>query len=212
MKQKTTRERQTLWQSRTDLMNAYQSYKLDDRKALAAIDRINRAQLNLLNIHLDNQIRVRKILNSQQFGDFRTVMEKSFGAGGRDTDASLDIPFSKLPDQRMLDKLGLSTQQRARARALTGPSPELAKAVTRLQSDSRRMAGLYNNYSLDTAAAKKLIAGIHNSQRDVSRAIYQKQKLIRSVLTASQFEKYRAEMNQRMSHKPAHGPSKRPGR
>ncbi len=75
-RQRTLRQRSELRSARLDLFHVYQEYKLDEPKARLARDRIERGQLSLLIMYLENQISIRTILNEDQFTISRNRLRK----------------------------------------------------------------------------------------------------------------------------------------
>lgn len=197
-RQKTEREREDLRKARGDLLAAYQRYDLDERKVRSALQRISKDQLDLLNAHLENQLDIRQVLDRDQFGLFWSVLSRGHGPEMIPMPPPEDMLIDRLPDRPMLDQLGLSAEQRRRAESFVGPTPQKTKVIEKLKRDSRQMIEVYSNYNLDTAAAKKLIQSIHDSQDELAELSYKKQQAIRAVLSESQFLRLQSAMTERL--------------
>lgn len=188
-------ERETIRRARLDLMAAYGEYKLDERKARAALDKIGPAQLNLLKIHLDNQIRLRAILSQAQFERFAEMVHGKGRPGMGELSIHEGAFFEGGPDRQILMELGLSPEQIRSAREQLAPNP---RAFRRLQRDSQKMGELCADYDLDEQAARKLIDSIHQSQLELAETSHKRQQALRSILTEEQFGRYQGLLAQRI--------------
>ena len=197
---RTGRERDALRRARGELLQAYSNYDLDEHKARAARDKVSAAQLNLLNIHLDNEIALRDILTSDQFQAFRNLMKRRM----RDPQMLVlsppeDAILDKLPDKQMLDLLGIPAEQRKRLEPASGN----IKAIQGLRDSSKQLLDLYAAFDLDSAAARKLIGSIHRRQAYLLMLQHYRQKAIRQILSESQFQTLRQEIAKRIAeHQP----------
>lgn len=201
---RTETERENLRRARMELFNVYQGYSLDERKAKAAQNRISTAQLDLLNSHLDNQIRLRAVLSREQFLDFRRLIERHRGRGMGGLGPPEDAGVDRLPDRQMLENLGLRPDQRKRAAALGDPMRDRAKLIEALRRASKQMIDIYGEYDLDKAAAKKLIEQIHRGQGELAALTHKEQQALRSVLTPTQFAQLKDLTARRIrQHRPA---------
>lgn len=195
---RANRERDALKRARTDLLQAYSEYSLDEHKSKAARDKISMAQLNLLNIHLDNEIALRGILTSDQFNTFRKIMDRRMREPKMlvlisPEDAVLD----RLPDKQMLDALGVLPRDKRRLK----PQPEIIKAIQDMRRDGEQMLQLYSNYSLDSVVVRKLIDSIHEKQIALLTLQHQRQQAIRQVLSQDQFQQLQQEIAKRMERR-----------
>jgi Spy/CpxP family protein refolding chaperone len=197
-RERTSRERDALRRARAELVQVYSSYDLDEHKAKAAQDKISAAQLNLLNIHLDNEIALRDILTSDQFQAFRKLMKRHM----RDPRMLVLAPpedaiLDKLPDKQMLDSLGIPAEQRKRLEPASGNT----RAIQGLRDSTKQLLELYSNFDLDSDAARKLIGSIHRRQAYLLMLQHYRQKAIRQVFSEDQFETLRQEIAKRMAER-----------
>lgn len=200
-KRKAMRERNDLRRARMDLFQIYKSYDMDERKAKAALAVINNAQLNLLNLHLQNQIELRQILNEQQFKVFKKRMTKFRNHSMGVMPPRAEQLLENLPDREMLKSAGISREQLRKSSMTLNPKREKIKVIEKLRRDSIKMMELYSNYDLDTQTARKLIQSIHDSQSDLSELNHKKQQNLRSLLTESQFVQVRDKIEKKMREK-----------
>lgn len=202
---RTGRERDALRRARMELLQAYSSYDINERKARIASERVSAAQLNLLNIHLDNEVALHNVFNADQFQEFRNLMKRRM----RDPEMLVlsppeDAVLDRLPDRRMLNALGIDEEDQKRLK----PNPQGLKAIRDLSRDTNQLLDLYSDYTLDSAAARKLIDTIHQEQISLLAAQHQRQKAIRQVLSEDQFQKLREEITKRMSERNRRGPKR----
>jgi len=210
-REKTRQVRDEVVRARTDLFQTYRSYDLDERKAKAAIERVGKSQLALLNLHLDNQIALRRILNESQFSEFcRKMSRHSGGAEAGMFSPHKEGPLEGLPDKDMLEAIGATPDQGRRIRQF-GDSGERKTIIDKLRRDSRQIIELYSRYDLDVAAARKLIDSIHQSQMDLAAANHKSQQALRSVLTEQQFDRLQEEISKRIKAREHKGPFHRFG-
>ncbi|MHB9035705.1 MAG: hypothetical protein ACYC64_03500 [Armatimonadota bacterium] len=200
-RRKAQGERESLMRARMELLRLYSDYNLNERKANAVIDQIDQAQLRLLNIHFENQIGVRRILNPSQFAQFREML----GERMRDPEMGFmrpmrDDAIDEFVDKTMREDLNLSADQKRR---VGGQMNQLVQKrvniIQKLQRDARQMAGMYASYDLDEAAGRKLIGSIHENQSDLLNLNFRKQQIIRSVLTEPQFNALVARIRTKMN-------------
>jgi len=203
-REKTMRVRDELRRARQELFQVYRVYELDERKARAAIDRISKSQLALLNLHLDNQLDLRRVLTEAQFTGFCQRMSRRFGHG----EAGMlhfgdEGPLDRLPDKDLLQAVGATPEQGGRLVRLGGLR-EKGRVIEKLRRDSRQMIDLYSRYDLDTPAARKLIDSIHQGQSDLAAANHKAQQALRSVLTQQQFDRLQEETAKRIKAQGEH--------
>ena len=198
-RQETERARAELRRARADLMEIYGQYRLDEKKAKSAQQRISKAQLALLNLHLDSQLRMRHTMSADQFARLSQMFERKRPAGESSRPHHIEgLGPEWLPDSRIIKSLELSPDQAKRLKSVFGPSPDRRKVMSRLESDSRQMIELYRRYDLDAAAARKLIESMHASQQDLASLNLRSQQALRSVLTQEQFQIYSNAIAQKM--------------
>lgn len=200
MKRKTDHEREVLRNTRMDLFLAYQKYDMDERRIKMLQAQISESQLKLLNVHLDNQLEIRDILNESQFNEFVSMMRKQMGGGhgGAAMFPYEDAAHDKYPDAAMVNNLKLGSDQRKRIQPLIGVGKEKARILEKLRKDAKQMIESYSKYDLDTAAAKKLIASMHQSQEDLASLSFKRQQALRQILTKDQFERMMGMISQKL--------------
>ena len=193
---RTGRERDAMRRARMELFEIYSKYDIDERKARAARDKVSAAQLSLLNIHLDNEIALRNVFNADQFRSFGDLMKKRFhNPEMLVLSAPEDALLDRLPDKAMLTDLGIEKDDQKRLK----PNPQGTKAIRDLGRDTDLLLDLYSSYTLDSAAARKLIDGIHQEQIALLTAQDHRQKDIRDVLSEDQFQKLKQEIMKRIT-------------
>jgi len=195
---RTGRERDAMRRARMDLLLVYSSFNIDEHKAKAARESVSAAQMSLLNIHLDNEIALRNVLNSDQFQAFRDLMKRRM----RNPEMLVLAPpeedvLDRLPNKAMLDSLGVS----ADAQKQLLPSPEGFKAIQGLRRSSAQMLDLCSAYTLDSTAARKLIDNIHQDQMSLLAAQHHRQHTIRQILSEDQFGRLQQEITKRMAER-----------
>ncbi len=188
-KQKIDRRREELTRARWELFQAYQTHELDERKIKTILDRIKRLQLELLNVHLENQTAIRRVLNQEQFRSFWNRVNKHMGNAMIKVAPHEDSIFDRFPDKDTLAQLDLTPEQMKYMKGII-MSPQRRRIIENLRRDSYRMLELYARHDLDIATARKLIDSIHESQIELTILNHKKQRAIRSILTKPQFEKY----------------------
>ncbi len=197
MRGKTQRVLDELMRARKDLFDAYQSWDLNEQRVKQAISRIDKAQLALLNLHLDDQLALRRVLNPEQFAELARQTTRHAGHRRRGWFGSFEeSPLDRLPDKPMLDAAGVSPEQARRILQVSN-SPRRQAVIESLQRYSKQLIDLLSSYDLDVAAARRLIDRIHECQSELLDLSLEKQKVLRSVLTREQFEKLRAEVLKR---------------
>lgn len=191
-------ERENLKVARTDMVRISMEYRFDTKKAQIARSRIEESQRSLLEIHLDNQVEMRRILNSTQFADFKRIMGKKFGAHDGMIPPNQEMMLDKIPDRQMLEAARLSEEQKRKLGPKIGFTPERKKLMDSIQNDTRKMLDLYAEYNLDVNAARKLIDSIHRSQVAMGKLNEDRQEALRDVLTESQFDRLKNVMMERI--------------
>lgn len=190
---KAQRERNVIRRARQKLFETYTSYDLNERDIKSALNDISQSQLRLLQLHMDSQIAIRKVLSRDEFQQIRDNLKRKHEPGTflipRD-EALLD----KFPDSDTIARMNLPPAQRRRLASAVAPSPERQKVVDKLRKDSKQLMEEFSQYDLDTGAARKLIANIHDSQVDLAALNHKKQQAIRRILNENQFQQLRTEL------------------
>lgn len=207
MRKGTMRERDELMRARWALFQVYLNYDLDDRKAKAAQEKIDRAQRDLLSAYLNHQLAIRRILNRDEFESFWSRIGAKGGgpmmAGQWYEEGSLDHLLGRIPP----DRLGLPPD-RLTAIKNDQLGPRRRRVMEDLKRDTRKLIELYSSYDLDAGAARKLIDSIHDNQRELAALNHKRQQALRSVLTREQFERLSGELAKKMQER---RPGRRPG-
>lgn len=203
-REKTQSERQHLTRARQELLDIYSKYDLNESKAKSAIGKVQQSQLKLLNIHLEHQTGIRKILSSSQFTGFRERIGNKMRDRGNGQTDRMDTDI--YADKSLLDGLNLSAEKKQKAQSKLG---ELAKRranmIGSMHSNFKRMMDLYADYELDASAAKRLIAKTHKLQSELMELSLKRQQAIRSLLTETQFNTFMGRVNSKMkSQGPGH--------
>lgn len=194
--------RDQLIRARMELMEVYSSYRLDERRARSIQERVSKAQLDLLNTNLDNQIGLRRILNEEQFEEFSRMFARRMGGNPMGMfHGPVDAGPEWFREAQMLRDIPLPEQDKRRLRAAIDPGPEAMRSIQRLRDNTRKLLGLYGRYNLDEPAARRLIREIHGSQEYLAERHLQMQKAIRSALTEAEFEKYRDSLRNRLQER-----------
>lgn len=194
------RERDALKRARMELLKVYYAYNLNENGVNVGNKKVSDAQLSLLNVHLDNEIAMRNILTESQFQHFRLMMKRRM----RNPQTHVLAPpeeaiFDRLPDKQMLDSIAISAEQRKRLNSTLHNTD----AINSLRTSSKQLLDLYSNYNFDTAAARKLINGIHSKQIDLLRLQHKRQQQIRTILSEKQFKLLQQEIAKKLSeHRP----------
>lgn len=209
MRQKTQRIRDELIKARIELLRAYQSWDLDERKVKDTISRISKAQLALLNLHLENQFELRCILSASQFDELARQVVRQGGRGPRGFHHPHEEgPWDMPPDRMVLEAAGVSAEQ-ARKILRLYDSPRKRELIERLRRYTGQLISLYSKFDLDRATARSLVEKIHDCQLELLNLSRERQEALRSILTRDQFEKMRDEIARRF---PMPKPWRRPPR
>ena len=192
-RRKSEAERDVIRRARMDLNAAYADYRLDEGKVKVALDRIWPAQKRLLEVHLDNQVQLRQIMNEQQFQRF-SEMTRRTKSGHHEFPGSEDGMWDRWPDKEMLASLGLSENQ---IRQIRRPEWRRDGTIGKLRRDSEKILELYSSYNPDVAAARKLIDSIHQAQIDHSEQHHKRQQSLRSILTQEQWQRLQGMLDER---------------
>ena len=183
-------QRRVLRQSRRDLFRLYMNYRLDEHRIRTDLDKIHVSQVRLLNIHLESQIALRRILTQNQFSVFIGAVEKRHQRHPRAVGKGAFA--ANLFTDRAINSAGLNPAQRKRMLLLARQMNRRRLIVGRLRQSVDQMIGLYSRYKLDIPAAKKLINKIHLLQLRLSEMNHKRQSELRSIVTEAQFQRLKA--------------------
>jgi Spy/CpxP family protein refolding chaperone len=187
-KLKAEHARLALLAERKRLHETYDDYRLNEAKARDSIRKINSLQLDLLNISLDREIRIRSVLSSEQFDHLtRLVGPDRFGQGDV-ADGSRKGPRPRRP----LPQLGLSSDQKDIVeKSWKKWGQESRDAFNDMQHNLQAMAGVYQKYRLDEGSAHRLIGKINKLQLRRLQLHLEHQEGLRKILSAQQFRTLR---------------------
>jgi len=188
-----------LMEKHRQLSRIYAEYNLNIPAAKALNREINEIQLRLLNINLDSQIGIRRILNRDQFEKFGKMMhhpKPRRGLGGVIEDGR---HFNINPKE--LDPLGLTDPQRQSLKRLwnkKGDSP--LAAGRKIREKSEELEALYGGYDLDSRRASSLIREVNAAQMELLESRLQLQADLRQILTEDQFNQMKESFAEKMKN------------
>jgi Spy/CpxP family protein refolding chaperone len=187
---KMTDARNDLRSARMDFFRQMRQYRVDDSKVQDTVRRIGVSQRRLLQVVLENQLGLRRILTRTQFvqlGDAiksRRAQEKREEHGGPGMWQGFGA--SNVGD---INRLGLTDDQKKRIGRLFDSSSTATKAAaTRLQTEMRTMRGLYLSYDLDRKRVNAQMDRVADAERGFLRQTINRQVELRKILTEDQFE------------------------
>lgn len=192
----TRHKRDELRRTRGSLIETYNNYDLNINRAKGLINKISRIQLDLLNIHLNNQIAIRFITTEEQFDEFVQMAKKRMHFEPKPPHMfgnASESPEDMCPTKEMLTNAGITTAQIKHFRELIGPEQKRTVA-NKLRKNSKQLIDIYSKYNLDTASAKKLISAIHNNQVELTELNFKRQLILREIITQDQFKRLQAEI------------------
>lgn len=191
---KVRAKRSDLLSARRDLAKVYGRYLLEDRKAKAARGRIADLQLDLLNLHLENQIAIRKVLTPAQFDALvRSFKERKAARRFPGPSQEIEGTFEAIPKRAVLQAAGITREQAKQIRSM-GVLRGRRERIKKIIEDTDQLKALYSKYDLDISDAKKLIDRIHQNQLALSEINYRRHRAMRSVLTEEQFNRLQVEV------------------
>lgn len=184
-RQRTMAVRQNLMRSRRELFEAYRNYDLNEKKAKAAIRKIDQSQLKLLHIHLDSQTGIREILDADQFAELKNKIGNGMRAHRPGTMTPMrEDSFDKQVDKAIREEMNPNADQISQLNKLAKQKNDIVK---KLRQNTKQMADMYAVYDLDVSVAKKLITSIHHQQVNLLNVNFKKQQVLRQIMTESQF-------------------------
>jgi Spy/CpxP family protein refolding chaperone len=195
---RTMSVRRDLRRGYTELFTQLGNYNPDAKHIHETVRRINTAQLNLLNTHLESQMGLRKILTKDQFQNLRETIPDTINGEIRTKPRSNGVNGPKMGDVK---QLGLSSDQQEKIKRLFQSSSERMKsAVQRVQNGSNSLRQLYLDYDLNVQQAKSRITGLNRAQQDVLKVTISRQEDLRKILTQQQFETLSKSVRRHFSH------------
>jgi len=209
-KSETASVRRALFEKRRSLVNIYADWRLDEKKARENIKAIGDLQRRLLELNLENQLGLRRILDREQFESFRGAIRERDGRWGRRPSewAEHTAPGDLSP--RGFERLRLAPDQLDRVRRLFRAERSDSDApLRRLQRDTETVRRLYLDYSLDEKKLRDLLDRINQTQREVMENSLNRQIEIRKILSEDQFNALMAEVRRGMQNRYGHGPRRR---
>ena len=197
--------RKNLMDRRSQLMRVYGEYNLSAEKARSLNREINDLQSRLLDVNLDSQLVVRRILDREQFANFAQLMRRQ--GAGRDPDDEIEggkeIPFGPKrggglgpPRPRHGDT------ERIRQRIKQPPWA----AVQTIRAKRAALEALYQYYDLDEQKARAIVRDLNNAQMQLLETRLHLQIELRHNLTEDQFNRLRDRMADKMKRE---GPRQR---
>ncbi len=170
VKQRARNQRAALRRARANLVRLYSNYSLDEQNAKSAEAAVGKAQLNLLNMHFENQVALRKILDKDQFSRFTKVIKSRMRHRPGTREEEAESLADRLTNPSLTANINATPDQSRRLRTMPGKQ----KVFDKLKQDIARMVALYGNYNLDVAAAKKQIGIVHQDQMQTRGADFAK--------------------------------------
>ncbi len=188
--------RLSLMEKHKQLARLYGEYNLKVADAKALNKDINEIQLKLLQINLESQTGIRRILNREQFEKFgqslrRPKPNRRFGEDF-DHEKGLNVHPGDL------EPLGLTDQQRQSLKRLwerRGDSPLVA--ARKIREKSAELQSLYENYDLDSRKAAVLVREINNAQMELLESKLRTQTELRRILTEEQFNRMKESISEK---------------
>jgi len=201
VRMRAQRQRGALALARISLAQVYVDYRIDPQKMRDAETAVAKAQQELLNMHFQNQIALRRLLNAGQFGRFSVVMKDRIRHRRKNPpeEAAESFP-DRLTDPATIARTSVTSDQVRRLRAM----PDKKAVTDKLKKDIGQLIALYDNYNLDIDAVRKSMAVVHQDQRQMAAVTHRRQQILRSVITADQFEQLKAAIKSQMP--PPHRP------
>jgi len=195
--------RKALGQARMDLLGVYRLYKLDERKAQDAITRIGSAQKALLEAQLDNQNKIRQILNADQFADFQRMISTRMHRPGM----AIEPPFEEKVLEDSLNaairsQTSLTPDQTRRVERIRRVGQSRQEAMGSMRQSVQELTAVYSKFDLDSKAARKLVDSIHRDQMSLMWMAHRRQQAIRAVLGEDQFNQLQQSIEQQLKARP----------
>ena len=196
-------ERKGLGQARMDLVGVYRVYKLDERKAQDAMNRIGGAQKALLEAQLDNQNKIRQIMNADQFADFQAMISSRVHHPA----VAIEPPFEEKVLEDGLEaairsQANLTPDQTRRVEQIKRVGQKRRETMDNMRQSVQELTGVYSKFDLDSKAARKLIDSIHRDQMSLMWMAHRRQQAIRAVLGEDQFNQLQQSIEQQFKARP----------
>jgi Spy/CpxP family protein refolding chaperone len=177
---RTKKERKQIFSSRKELFAIYKVYIIDEGKVAQKIADISNAQYKLLIINFENQIRIRQILNKEQFAILSNKLKEHSDEGSRE----------RVRERKETGEKG-ERFKRFRERFNVFQNEELKskiqEIIKNIKNNSNQLVLVYSVYKLDIIKAKDLINKIHNDQVGLLYLEHDAQKKKRELLTEDRF-------------------------
>ncbi|MFQ3548819.1 MAG: hypothetical protein SNJ70_03600 [Armatimonadota bacterium] len=201
--------RNIIRQSRIALNNIFNQYKLDESRARIEINRLNKAQYDLLNLHHDNQIEIRELLTESEFNEIQNMRNRGIRPvppSDRQLESMMPLMFSP----SIINQLNLTKDQKNKLSSITRMNDERSRLLRTLRTESERIFIAYSKYDINKYSLKSQINSINNIQKKLSENTLSIEKEIRKVLNESQFNKFkslqpRIPLNRGPQHSPRRG-------
>lgn len=195
--------RKALGRARTDLVGVYRVYKLDEHKAQDAMSRIGSAQKALLEAQLDNQNKIRQILNADQFADFQRLISSRVHHPAMAIEPPFEVKvLDDALDAAIRSQGKLTGDQARRVDQINRVGQKRQKVMDSMRQSTQALADVYSKFDLDSKAARKLVDSIHRDQMSLMWMTHRRQQATRAVLSEDQFNQLQQSIEQQLKAKP----------
>jgi len=196
-------QRNMLGHARMDLVGIYRVYKLDEHKAQDAMSRIGSAQKALLEAQLDNQNKIRQILNADQFADFQRMISIRVHHPGMAIESPFEVKvLDDAVDAAIRSQTNLTPDQTRRVEQIKRVGEKRQKIMDSMRQSVQELTGVYSKFDLDSKAARKLVDSIHRDQMSLMWMAHRRQQAIRAVLGEDQFNQVQQSIEQQLKARP----------
>lgn len=177
--------RENLTAARMDFFQQLKRYKIDDRRLQESIRKINVMQRRLMQITLENQLGLRRVLTADQFQQLGQAVQAR-KERKRGMEGGMWGGFGpKGPD---IDALGLSDDQKKRIQKLFDSSKaRIQPLATKLHTEMGNLRSLYLTYDLDKKRANTEMDRVSDAEMALLKEVVARQQDLRKILTEDQF-------------------------
>lgn len=182
----TYKIRNNIFQARKELCDIYSTYDYDSYRVNILIEKISSLQKDLLDLHLQHQLLMRKYLDSEKFYKLHRAIKNSKGAALK----------SNVEDD-LLPEFTKNFNKENYRRHRNNSQSDIMPVVNNLRNNTKKLIDLFSKYDLDITQAKKTIDYLHAGQKKLLEIINNKQVEIRKNLTKEEFEKLKIRHNKK---------------